>query len=92
MKLYTISEECHGFIGVGTSVRGAIKGLIEHNWLTENYDCDVGYDEVKKQYLYTTIKEKFGRFWKAKILNFSLEEFNEIFDGSFLICEIEAWE
>lgn len=92
MKLYTIREECHGFIGVGTSVRGAIKGLIENDWLTEYSDCDAGYDEEKKEYLYITVKEKFGRFWKAKILNFSVQEFNEVFDSSFLISEIEAWE
>lgn len=36
MKVITINEECHGFIGVAKDMKSAFQFLIDDKWITEN--------------------------------------------------------
>lgn len=85
MKVIIINEECHGFIGVADSVIHAIDFLINEDWLNENtniYRC-VG----NGKWIGKSLKEKFGANWKQIIKQFCLEDFNDVFEGGFLLWE-----
>ena len=43
MQVITIHEENHGFVGVAATMKAAFRFLIEHDWLTLEFDL---YDEA----------------------------------------------
>lgn len=43
MQVIIIHEENHGFIGTATTMKAAFRFLIEHKWLTPEFDL---YDEA----------------------------------------------
>lgn len=76
-----ISEENHGLIRVAMNYISAINFLIEYDWLNENTEIFYfnGNDGS------SSVKDIFGENWQQAIKNLSLGEFNDTFDGSFLL-------
>ena len=90
MKVITISEECHGFIGVAKDMPSAFKMLVKEHWvnpLTEFYDSNEGsftLETVKTQLEVDTYEEALARLYEC--------ETEDYFDGLFYFNEEYVYE
>lgn len=79
MNVINIDEECHGHIGIAADYQAAISFLVNKNWLasfTEVYAID---DKWR------SLKDMFGDEWEKTIRSWTLNQFNEVFDGCFYL-------
>lgn len=58
MKVWYISEECHGFIGLASTLEKAMKFLIEEGWINEGTVDDRGL----------SMEHYFGIHWREAVL------------------------
>lgn len=73
MKVYVISEENHGQIGVAVSRKAALQWLIATNWVSQ-YSSIWCPDETEHWGGYNiTLDDLYGEKWKEKFLQFSDE-------------------
>ena len=87
MKIVTIEEDNHGQIGIASNYQNAIHFLVNEHWLdelTEVYDS--GFQDTK------LLLDLLGEEWLTTILNWTLEKFNEFFDGCFYLNEVTVYE
>ena len=85
-KVVLIYEESHSLIRVAINYYAAATFLIEHNWLDE--DTMVWDGKTHKEVL-----KILGTEWKDLILNWwSLEKFNEFFEGVFYLYPEEVYD
>ena len=98
MKVITIREESHGFIGVATTMKAAFRFLIEHDWLTPEFDL---YDEATGAWytLRSVFEAKDIEPTKENILDWAMEYADDhvFWDGAFyfgtnIVHESEDWE
>lgn len=86
MLVVTIEEDNHGLIGIAMTYADAVHMLVNENWLnelTELYDGDGNYK---------TVIEDLGEEWFTKMLEWSMEEFNEYFEGCFFLNSQHVYE
>jgi hypothetical protein len=88
MQVVTIEEDNHGQIGIAMTYADAVHLLVNQNWLDENFEVWVDNED----YLTQTIKEKLGDEWFTVILEWTLEQFNEFFEGYFYLTIEEVYE
>ena len=86
MKVYTISEDNHGQVGIAVSRKAALQWLINIDWVGQyTYiwcpDETTGYN--------TTLNDLYGENWKEKFLQFSDERLENM---GFYIHEEELIE
>jgi len=86
MRVITIEEDNHGLIGIAKTYADAVHFLVKDNWLNELTEIYLG-DEI-----YKTIIEDLGEEWFAVMLNWSIEKFNEYFEGCFYLNDVEVYE
>lgn len=91
MKVIVIEEECHGFIGIVQSGKDIINFLIEEDWLNAGTGIPI-FNPEKKEWEYPSIKGLFGKNWKMILKSKSLEELNDIFEGSFWFREEKVYK
>ena len=85
MTVISIGEECHGDIGIAKDLESAKDLLFKEGWIDE---CtDIFNDDEE----WLPINEVLGSDWKAKVLNMTLKEFNEIFEDRFYLEVIEVY-
>lgn len=87
MRVVIIEEDNHGLIGIASNYQNAIHFLVNENWLdelTELYDS--GFQDTK------LLLDLLGNKWLTTILNWTLEQFNEFFDGCFYLNEVSVYE
>jgi hypothetical protein len=99
MKVITIYEENHGFIGTATTMKAAFRFLIEHGWLTLKFNF---YDEAAGAWctLRSVFEAKCIEPTKENVVAWAVEKYadNPMFwDGAFYfstdtVCEREGWE
>ena len=98
MTIITIHEENHGFIGTATTMKAAFRFLIEHDWLTPEFDL---YDEATGTWytLRSVFEAKDIEPTKENILAWAMEYADDpmFWDGAFYfstdtVCESEGWE
>lgn len=83
-NVWLISEECHGTIGVATSMLAGKQWLIEIAWVSMNSDVWIPQtDEI------TTLKNLYGENWEEHFLSFDTEELENM---GFYFREIELLE
>lgn len=93
MKVFLIYEENHGVIGVCENrVSCVIDYLIQTDWLspdillfTEEID-----DENEEEVTLRDLQKK-NPNWKEYFQKLSVDEFNELFEGSFYLEEEEVF-
>lgn len=88
MKVISIHEENHGFIGIATTMRAAFRYLIDHDWLTIKFDL---YDEATGAWytLEDVFKAKDIAPTKTNILEWAMEYADDpmFWDGAFYFHE-----
>ena len=98
MKVITIHEEIHGFIGTATTMKAAFRFLIEEDWLTPAFDL---YDEATGAWytLADVFESKGIEPTKKNILDWAMEFADDamFWDGAFyfhedVIHDEEDWE
>ena len=98
MKVITIHEENHGFIGTATTMKAAFRFLIEEGWLTPAFDL---YDEATGAWytLADVFESKGIEPTKQNILAWAMEYADDamFWDGAFyfhedVICSKEDWD
>lgn len=97
MQVITIHEENHGFIGTATTMKAAFRFLIEHHWLTPEFDL---YDEATGAWytLRSVFEAKGIEPTKENILDWAMEYADDhaFWDGAFYfqeqnLCDEEDW-
>ena len=86
MRVVTVAEDNHGQIGIAMTYADAVHFLVNENWLSELTEVYYG-DEV-----YKTVVEDLGEDWLAVMLDWSMEQFCEYFEGYFYLDSIEVYE
>lgn len=87
MQVITVEEDNHGQIGIASNYQNAIHFLVNENWLNELTEVyDSGFQDTK------LLLDLLGEEWLATILNWTLEQFNEFFDGCFYLNEVSVYE
>lgn len=87
MKVIVIEEENHGMIGIAKSYADAVHMLVNQDWLSEL--TEIYKEDFDKTVL---LVEDLGEEWFAKLLEWSIKQFNECFDGCFYFTEEEVYE
>lgn len=83
MKVIIIREECHGTIGVATSIKEAVEWLIESGWIVADTEGDAHYDKGASTWVSTTLLDKYGENWDKVFPNLPEEEIENFLDGGF---------
>lgn len=86
MKVILIHEDNHGLIGVAKDYQSAIAFLVKHDWL--NGVCDF-WDEKNSKWV--LVQNHFGDNWQTIFENLSLKEFNQLWEGCFMLVEEEVY-
>ena len=91
MKVITIREECHGFIGIADTKEHAIDFLVDENWLSENTGLPY-FDGKDKGWKERSIREKLGENWKDILKNSSIEQMNDLLNDAFFLYEEHVYK
>ena len=97
MKVITIHEENHGFIGTAITMKAAFQFLIKENWLTFGYKI---YDKATESWytIHDVFASKGLEETRENLLAWALENQDNyyVWDGGFCfykdtLCEEEEW-
>ena len=81
-----IAEDNHGLIGVAETYADAIDFLIKAKWLDKDYEVwSDDYGNTK------SIKKALGNTWSKQIPCWTLDYFNNYFEGSFYLTIEEVY-
>lgn len=86
MKVITINEECHGFIGIADTKEHAIDFLIDENWLSGDTELP-SFDEKDKTWKDRSVKEKLGENWENVLKDSDIRQINDLLGNAFLLYE-----
>ena len=81
MKVINIDEECHGHIGIATNFETTVDFLVKKGWLTWYSEVYTDSGEWK------SMKDLLGEEWEKKVRSWTLNQFNDVFEGSFYLRE-----
>lgn len=81
MNVILVNIEPHGFFCVAADVASAVEALMEDGWLDEHFV--IGWNEIADTAC--TIKDELGANWANIISEFSVELFNDFFEGAFFL-------
>ena len=71
MKVYTISEENHGQIGIAVSYKAALQWLVASDWVGRYSDIWCPDENERWGGYNMTLDVLYGENWKEKFLRFS---------------------
>ena len=89
MTVVTVNEVDHGCIGVAVDYKAAVRMLFEDHWIG---DLTEVWDEKSGNFVYISeLSESLGEDWLDKMCDWSIEDFNDFWDGSFFMCEHQVY-
>lgn len=71
MKVYTISEESHGQIGIAVSYKAALQWLVASDWVGRYSDIWCPDENERWGGYNMTLDDLYGENWKEKFLQLS---------------------
>ena len=89
MKVYLISEENHGHIGVAATHKAALQWLIASDWVRSRSEIWVPNESERWGGHEVPLVELYGENWEEKFLQFSREPLENM---GFYICEVDVFE
>lgn len=84
MKVIQINEDWHGFIGIAKDYKSALDFLLNYNWLEDSTEVCVNHE-------WKRIDEVLGEDWFDKMQSWDVENFNEYWEDSFMLTEVEVY-
>lgn len=92
MKVFLIYEENHGLIGVcANRMSCVIDYLLLTDWFSPDFVISYEEKEDKIEYFTLSDMQKENPNWTEYLQGLSVDEFNELFEGSFYITEEEVF-
>ena len=85
MTVIKIEEDNHGFIGVAANYPAVIDFLVNNYWLEDSTEVWVREDDYRR------LDEVISGDWVEKMKNWGIENFNDYWDGSFYLTEVEVY-
>lgn len=85
MTVIQIHEDNHGLIGIAKDYKSALDFLVNNHWIEDSTEVWVGPAE------WARLDEVRGKDWFDKMVNWGIENFNEYWDGSFMLIETEVY-
>lgn len=93
MKVLIVNQDMHGLIGIvrceGNQVKWAVDYLIETKWIT--HLTDIWLDNSENQGDWVTVAEAYGEDWANVIRSWTIDQFNEIWEGCFSLSVQEIY-
>lgn len=86
MKVVAVNQDSHGFIGLAKDYKSALDLLINTHWLEDNTEV---WDERTNGWV--KLKDAQGEDWFDDMCRWSINEFNEYWDSSFYLEEVEVF-
>ena len=85
MTVIQIHEDNHGLIGIAKDYKSALLFLTNNNWIEDSTEVWVGPSE------WARLDEVRGKDWFDKMCSWGIKNFNEYWDGSFMLIETEVY-
>ena len=85
MTVIQIHEDSHGLIGIAKDYKSALDFLVNNNWIEDSTEVWIGPAE------WARLDEARGKDWFDKMVNWGIGNFNEYWDGSFMLIETEVY-
>lgn len=89
MKVIQISEDNHGLIGIAKDYKSALIFLYNNGWLKGSTEVWIGVHVSPE---WGRLDEILGKNWFEKMLRWDVDNFNDFWDGSFVLNEVEVYE
>lgn len=89
MKVIEIYEDTHGLIGIAKDYKSALFYLYNNKWIEGSDEVWVGAHANPE---YGRLDEALGEDWFEKMLKWNIENFNDYWDGSFVLIETEVYD
>ena len=89
MKVIEIHEDVHGLIGIAKDYKSALFYLYNTKWMEGSTEVWIG-DYANHEY--GRLDEALGEDWFEKMLEWDIENFNDYWDGSFVLIETEVYD
>ena len=87
MKVILVNEDNHGLLTVAKDYKAALDYLLDNHWI---HDDTAIWDERVNWWV--ELKYAQGEDWFDDMCRWSINEFNDYWDGSFYLDEIEVYE
>ena len=87
MTVILVNEDNHGLLTVAKDYKSAIKFLIDNKWIRESTECwneDGTYSRLD-ELLGEDVIDKMTEEW-------NIDDFNDFWEGTYLLNEIEVYE
>lgn len=87
MTVIIINEDFHGFLGVAKDYNSAVAFLLDKHWIHDNAEV---WDERLNYWV--KLKDQLGEDWFDDMCRWTINEFNDYWDGSYYLEEVEVYE
>lgn len=91
MKVILVNEDNHGLLCVAKDYYSAFNFLFNGYWIEDYTEIYDGEDE-EGYGIYVRVKEKLGENWVDDMATWDIKKFNDFWDGSFYLDEVEVVE
>jgi len=85
MTVIEIHEDNHGLIGIAKDYKSALEFLMNNHWIEDSTEIWAG------DFYYQRLDEALGEDWFDKMCSWDVENFNDYWDGSFMLTETEVY-
>ena len=85
MTVIEIHEDNHGLIGIAKDYKSTLDFLLNNHWIEDSTEIWAGDS------YYQRLDEKLGEDWFDKMCSWNIGNFNEYWDGSFMLIETEVY-
>ena len=85
MTVIEIHEDNHGLIGIAKDYKSVLNSLLNNHWIEDSTEIWAGDS------YYQRLDEKLGEDWFDKMCSWDIENFNDFWDGSFMLTETEVY-
>lgn len=90
MTVIEIHEDNHGLIGIAKNYKSALDFLLNNHWIEDNTEVWSGV-YVSPENGWKSLCQELGEDWFDKMCSWNIENFNDYWDGSFMLIETEVY-
>lgn len=87
MKVILVNEDNHGLLTMAKDYKAALDYLLDNHWIEDNTEV---WDERVNGWI--KLKDAQGEDWFDDMCRWTINEFNDYWDGSYYLKEVEVYE